>query len=485
MGYKGPSKMLQSVIAVLMFLSCTSGQNPAVQVILTNKGLQYGKHTAAGLIQEKLEDITLPDITGVVDIKIGKVHYTLTGITVKKCDFPEPLVEFFQNVTGFKSSAAGFSVALTGRWTTHFGIIHDGGSFEMAIFGVNVTSVVGLGKDSDGHLSITSISCDALVGDVDIRFHGGGSWIFQHFVHYFKGRIKSEIQSRICPGVQECIDKLEHHLQAMNVSFDVNEVLSLDVPLTGLPLIDASSLNLGLKGEFYSIKTHMEPPFKPQPFTMPEQSAYMLSLGLSEFTLNSASYGYYSAGLLQILIDDSMIPQLCPVRLNTTSMGQFIPQLPKLFPGLLMNLQVYAREAPMFSFQSSAANLSSHVDVKAFAIEANGTQVPLFKLSVDSKFSTKLWIADGALKGSVTMDNITLTLAATEVGDFKTDALENMLRSTMKIIVLPKLNSILGEGMILPRMKHAQLVNSVLKMEKGFIAMSSDAEVLFTDRRFN
>lgn len=485
MRHKGPGKMLPAVIAVLMFLSCTSGQNPAIQVILTNKGLQYGKHTGAGLIQEKLEDITLPDITGDVDIKIGKIHYTLTGITIKQCDFPEPSVEFFQEATGFKSSASGFNVALIGRWTTRFGAIHDGGSFDMAIFGVDVTSVVELGKDPEGHLSVTSISCDALVGDVDIHFRGGGSWIFQPFVQHFKGRIRSEIQSRICPAVNESIDNLEHHLQAMNVSIDVNEVLSLDLPLTGSPLIDASSLNLGLKGEFYSIKTQMEPPFESQPFTMPEQPAYMLSVGLSEFTLNSASYGYYSAGLLQVVIDDSMIPQRCPVRLNTTSMGRFIPQLPKLFPDMLMSLQVYAREAPMFSLQSGAAILGSHMDVKAFAIEANGTQVPLFKLSVDSKFSTKLWIADGALKGSMTMDNITLTLAATEVGDFKTDVLENMLKTAMKMMVLPKLNDILGKGRNLPRMKHAQLVNSVLKMEKGFIAISSDAEVLLTDRRFN
>lgn len=38
-----------------------------------------GKHAATGWIQEKLEMITLPDISGDVDILIGSVHYTLTG----------------------------------------------------------------------------------------------------------------------------------------------------------------------------------------------------------------------------------------------------------------------------------------------------------------------------------------------------------------------------------------------------------------------
>lgn len=43
----------------------------------------------------------------------------------------------------------------------------------MAIFNVDVTSVVQLGKEADGHLSVSSISCDSQVGDVDIEFHGG------------------------------------------------------------------------------------------------------------------------------------------------------------------------------------------------------------------------------------------------------------------------------------------------------------------------
>lgn len=40
---------------------------------------------------------------------------------------------------------------------------------------------------------------------------------------------------------------------------------------------------------------------------LPVQPGYMLSLGVSEFTLNSASYGYYSAGLLKVLITNSMV----------------------------------------------------------------------------------------------------------------------------------------------------------------------------------
>lgn len=477
--------MLPPVLVVLTLISLTCAQNPAIQVILTNKGLQYGKHVGAGWIQEKLDVVSLPDISGEFGIGIlGSVDYTLTGTTITKCDFPEPSVQFYQNTTGFKTSIPGLSIALSGSWMTHYGIIHDGGSFDMAIFNMDVTSVVELGKDPDGHLSVTSVSCDAQVGDVNIQFHGGASWLFQPLVEHFKGRIKDKIQGNICPWVEEYISTLEYHLQAMRVSFDVDDIFAFDLPLTGTPIIDAASMNLGLKGEFYNIRTHAEPPFKAQPFTVPQPPGYMLSVGLSDFTLNSASYGLYSAGLLQALINDSMIPPYIPLHLNTSAMGPFIPELPKMFPGLLMNLQIYAREVPMFSFQPGVVKLGFQAALKASAIQPNGTQIPLFKLNADFTFSGKVFIADGILKGSMAQDNFTLTLVSSEVGTVKIDSLEELTMMGMKV-VLAKVNVELGKGVVLPRTRHAELVNTVLEMEEGFIAISSDAQVSLTDRSFN
>ncbi|XP_055366244.1 bactericidal permeability-increasing protein-like [Betta splendens] len=281
--------MLPSVPVVLMLLSCTCGENPAIQFTLTDNGLHYAKHKGADWIQEK------PDVSGEVSMGLlGSIDYTLSDMTVTKCDLPEPSVEFYPDATGLKTSISDLSVALTGSWSLHFSWIHDGGSFDMAVFQVDVTSVVKLGKDSDGRLSVTSVSCDAEVGDVALQF-GGASWIFDHVVEQFKGRIRSEIRKR--ESVSTCVTCM--------ISFDVDPVLRLDLPLTGQPVIEASSLTLGLK--FYSIRTHTDPPFTAQPFTLPEQQDYMLTLGLSEFTLNSASCGYYTAGVLQTTIDDSMV----------------------------------------------------------------------------------------------------------------------------------------------------------------------------------
>nr|XP_019944512.1 PREDICTED: lipopolysaccharide-binding protein-like isoform X2 [Paralichthys olivaceus] len=474
--------MLLSVAAVLTLFSCTCAENPAIQVILTNKGLQYGKHAVTDWIQGMLEFITLPDFNGHVGCVVN-IHYTLTGTSIKKCDLPEPSTEFYPDSSGFKTSLSGLNVALYGQWRTCLGIFHDKGTFDMAVYGVSVISVVELGKDAGGRLSVTSVSCDAQVGRVDVRLYGGSSWMFRFFQKLFRRQIRREIEIRICPNVEESIVKLERYLQAMNVSFDVGQALTLNLSLTGSPVINVSSLNLGLKGEFYSIKTHAEPPFEAQPFTVPEQQGYMLSLGLSDFTVNSVLYGYYSARMFQTLINDSNIPPGFPLHLNTSLMGPYIPQLPKMFPGLLMNLQVNATEVPMFSFQPDAVNLHIQGTIEAFAIQPNATETPLFKLSVESNFSSTVWIADQRIKGSVSMDNFSLTLVGSEIGKFKTDALENVTRKGVET-VLAEVNEELAVGVLIPRLKHAQLVNSGLKVQEGFIDLFSDAEVL-TDRGFS
>lgn len=61
-------------------------------------------------------------------------------------------------------------------------------------------------------------------------------------------------------------------------------------------------------------------------------------------------------------------------------------QLPKMYPGLPMNLQVYAREVPLVSFQPGLVKLDLRGVVKAFAIQLNGTQIPLFTLNTVSVF---------------------------------------------------------------------------------------------------
>lgn len=70
-------------------------------------------------------------------------------------------------------------------------------------------------------------------------------------------------------------------------------------------------------------------------------------------------------------------------RFNRAEASLFL-QLPKMYPGLLMNLQLYAREVPVVSFQPGLVTLDLQGAVKAYAIELTGAQIPLFTLNIVS-----------------------------------------------------------------------------------------------------
>uniref|UniRef100_A0A8C6U8Y3 Bactericidal permeability-increasing protein n=1 Tax=Neogobius melanostomus TaxID=47308 RepID=A0A8C6U8Y3_9GOBI len=361
--------MRNILLTSFVLITVTSGENPAIQLALTDKGLQTVRHFAAGVIQDKLGEVTIPEVRG----KIAGIHYTLSGMQIAKVDLPEPSVHFSPNVSGLDLSVSGLCVAVTGDWETHLGFIHDGGTFDMAVFDLSLRSVLTVNRDSGGRLSVFSVSCEADIESVDLRFYGGAS---------------------LC----ECIKWNVLSVFLRPVSVDVNPVVRLDLPLSAPPAVDTDWANFGLRGS--SEASRPATPFWPA-FSIPVPRR-MCFVGCVRVHANSASFAYYDSGHLQAFINDSMVPPFCPVRLNTSSMGRYIPQLPKLFPNLLMELQVYARQIPLFSFEPDFVKLNLPSGVKAFAVLPNATLTPLFKLKVVRTLSAEsIHFLDSCLNGEL------------------------------------------------------------------------------------
>ncbi|KAJ8257968.1 hypothetical protein GJAV_G00191690 [Gymnothorax javanicus] len=447
--------------------------NPAIKAIITNSGLKYGTLVGSEWLQERIMRAQIPDITGEISLSLlGIVQYTVSRITVTQVNLPLPEVVFSEGV-GLQVDLRNLNVALKGKWNTRYYFIKDGGSFRLGLFNIDLSVLLQVSSDSQGRLSINSTRCSSRMGGMQLQFRGGTSWIWQLFVKAFERRIQSQVQKQICPVIELGIHGLEHRLATMNVTYQVGPSLLLDMPLMSSPVVKASDINLGFKGEFYNVHSRVEPPFVAGQFDLPEQSHLMLSLGVSEFSLNSAAFASKSAGQLQINITDKMIPQKFPIRLNTTSFGAFIPQLPKLFPDMQMLLQVYASDTPMVSFLPDNASVQLYGSAKAYAIKPDSSLAPLFRLDVSAKFSGKFFAMDAKLRGSIMLENLKLTLGASEVGRFQTQNLQ----ATLTILVnmgVKKLNELLQVGIPIPAPKGMQWINTVLKVNKGFVAIGTD-----------
>ncbi|ROI52200.1 Bactericidal permeability-increasing protein [Anabarilius grahami] len=371
-------------------------------------------------IQSELKSTAIPEVRDGIDIGIGTVDYDLSNMQVVECSMPDPSLVFVQG-TGVSVTVSQLSLSVTGSWTTQFGIIHDGGSFDLAVYNIQIYTLLQLGDDA-GRLSITTVSCSADIGGVDIQFHG--------------------------------------------VDVPVGQYIYLSIPLTSSPAVTDQSFELDIKGEFYSSSSPSEPPFSASVFDMQYAENSMLSLAASEFLVNSAAYAFLRSGVLQINIKDDMIPKSSPIHLNTSQFGAFIPQLRTLYPNMEMQVLLYASETPLFSFSSGVIDVHVPAAAKFSAVKPDGTLVPLFTLDVDCNFSGSALI-DKNLTGAFEMKNLTLTLGSSEIGDFKTDSFQQVLVIAVKMFVLPKLNAALKIGFLLPTLQGFSLINSQLLIKNS------------------
>lgn len=53
---------------------------------------------------------------------------------------------------------------------------HDGGTFDLALFDVTVSTLVQMGSDYQARLSVECLSCRAQIVNMDMNFHGGARW---------------------------------------------------------------------------------------------------------------------------------------------------------------------------------------------------------------------------------------------------------------------------------------------------------------------
>ncbi|XP_043104875.1 lipopolysaccharide-binding protein isoform X2 [Puntigrus tetrazona] len=382
---------MQLIFLFLMILPQTYADYPALKAVLSEKGLRDVSEMMGVWIQSKLKSTEIPEVRGGVDIGIGTVDYVISNMHIGQCSMSGPSLEFVKG-SGVSVEVSQLSLAIKGHWTTRFGIIHDGGSLDLAVYNTKIKTILEL-QDDAGRLSINTIFCGDNVGGVHIQFHGGASFFFQPFVSHFSGQISKMI-----------------HMKEIPVNISMDQYVYLSVLLTSSPAVTNQSFELDMKGEFYSNSSPSEPPFFPSKFDFQFEENYMLSLAASEFLVNSAAYAYLSSEVLQININDSMIPKNLPFHLNTSQFGAFIPQLSTLYPNMEMEVLIYASETPLFSFNSGAIDVNVLAAGKFSVVKPDGKLVPLFRLDVDASFSGSAQIDQKHLTAAFKMKNCCLLI---------------------------------------------------------------------------
>ncbi|KAM9444558.1 bactericidal permeability-increasing protein-like isoform 1-T2 [Clarias gariepinus] len=469
---------LWCVLALLTFLFPeASGTNPGVKVRLTEKGLEYGRQIGLIALQKKLKEIKIPDISGSKKVHlVGKVSYSLKGMKIVNLGLPKSAVGLVPG-TGVSLSISDAYINLHGNWRVKYmKIIKDHGSFDVSVSRLSISATIGVKDDGAGRPMVSCAACKASVGHVRVKFHGGASWLYNLFKSSVDKALRKTLQKQICSLVCEAIQEMNPHLKTLNVLAQVDKYAEIEYSMVESPLICNSSIDLSLKGEFYNIGHHTEPPFSPAPFSLPPQDSNMLYMALSAFTLNSAGFVYDNAGVLGLYVTDDMIPSSFPFRLNTKTFGTFIPEIAKQYPGLMMKLLVKPVKEPHVSFKPNNVMMEANSTITAYAIQPNATLTPLFILNVNTSVSAQIYITGLNVAGVLSLNEMDLTLGKSFVGPFQVKTLGNVLTLVLKGVVIPAVNAYLKQGYPLPAIGKMNLVNTQLQILKDYVLIGTDVQ---------
>uniref|UniRef100_A0A667WTN6 Bactericidal permeability-increasing protein n=1 Tax=Myripristis murdjan TaxID=586833 RepID=A0A667WTN6_9TELE len=361
---------------VTILLSATL--NPGVQVKLTQKGLDYARQVGMEKLKQKLQTIQIPNFSGK-----RRVKYSLTNVRIVAMGIPNSALTLAPG-TGVRMSIRDAFINVRGNWRVRYKFIRTSGSFDLNVSGLTIGTTISVTSGAGGRPVVSSVNCRASIGRTRIKFHGRASWLY----NIFRKLIERPMRKKMEEQVRE--NNVSLMLEYMLINFHCAAVLArvdkhaeIEYSMVSSPVVTQSSIALNLKGQFYNIGRHQEPPFSPQPFSMPTQQ-HMVYMGMSAFTANSAGFVYNRAGILSVSITDDMIPSVSPIRLSTSSFGVIIPEISRRFPGLKMILTLSAARDPMVIFKRNNMTIVAVATVTAFAIQPNSTLSPLFVLKLVS-----------------------------------------------------------------------------------------------------
>ncbi|XP_068120512.1 bactericidal permeability-increasing protein-like [Hyperolius riggenbachi] len=265
---------------------------------------------------------------------------------------------------------------------------------------------------------------------------------------------------------------MEQKLSSLPVSLFVDSVSAVEVDLVGPPLITSKSFDLFVRGQFDGRGQHWDLPYLPEKLVLPDVDSRMLLLALSQFSANSAAYVHYKAGFLQYNITDDMIPKHSPIRLNTVSLGIFVPELPGRYPNSPVVLQVSARSAPTVTYQPDSLTVGGSTLVEAFVLSPQQPPISIFQMQADCLTEIDLLLSEEAAGARISVKNFSLSLIQSSVGQVKVENMEKTLGFSLKIL-LPLVNEHLKNIFPFPA-NMPRLQNPVIRVLQGYIVIMTD-----------
>ncbi|XP_074839947.1 BPI fold-containing family C protein [Carettochelys insculpta] len=447
--------------------------NSGLKVRIMQKGLDYGKKIGLEILKQRLKEERFPDWRGQEKSGVGDVDYVLSGISIKTIEFPDASVSLIPGL-GIKLSTQHAYVIFSANWSIRTWLFKDHGSCTVSVSGVFVTATFNMSQDSTCHPSISLASCQMSIGGVEVKLNGTISWLHKFFTKYLENPIYRSLDTNSCPNIRQGIQQIDSQLRMLQVPIQIDAFAQIDYCLVNSPEVFQSYIDLDLKGAIYPVRNWTDLAFVPAPFILPDKNDSMLYLGISEYFFQSASLAYYKAGAFNINIAEELSSYF---NITTKTFGNIIPEVAQYYveahPARL-NLMIAA--APVVSLQPDAFAVEICASMEVLAVLPDSTSQSMFTVDITASSSASLTVFEQKLIGSLCLNRFQLSLADSRVGFFEVSLLENFLSYVLQNGVIPAANVKLKNGFPLPSLDQVTLLRPVIKVNEGYLLISTDID---------
>jgi lipopolysaccharide-binding protein len=471
---------------LMLTASALAQTQPGFRIAITSKGFDYIRQVGIPILVSELSSLTIPDISGSAGTPLGSVDYSLKNIHLSNMKIPTSSIKTGGN--GLTIYASGISIDGHADWhykEHSWPHISDSGSLDMSVRGVTLSVSAIVNKDSTGHPTLKSTSCSINIGSLDVTFHGGASWLYNLFADNIADSVKHGIQSQLCPAATDAINKNANHaLETLPVIEKVDTTSEVNYELISDPIFTATYVETQHKGEFLSITNPVEAPISPSPLPSINETEKMMYLWVTDYVANTAGIVYQSSGILVYNVTQDMIPSNVPIKLNTASLGVFIPKLNQMYPNRPMKLDLISTKPPTLSIQPNSANFTVTGSVVGDVILANNTVVNAFVLGLVVYADVDITIRSSGttqiVTGNCTLLKFDMSLISSNIGTFSIDLLKDTMNAVVTVFVIPLLNTYTHKGLEIPMFDGISFVNPQLVLGQVYILELSYCFIVYT-----
>ncbi|NXT17190.1 BPI protein, partial [Syrrhaptes paradoxus] len=451
--------------------------NPGCVVRITQAGLDYARQEGIAILEKELAQLKLPDISGDTRIKIlGRAHYQISRLDLRNFHLPYSRISLVPNV-GLQVSISNAFAKVSGNWRVKLRILRASGSFDLTLENIHIRINLRLGRNTSGRPTVDPSDCSTSISNVQLRFSGRFSWFYNLFRKSIASRIRKILESKVCDSAVTSVRReLQPYLQTLPVTARIDSVAGIDYSLVAPPTATAWSLDVSLKGEFFSLANRSSVPFFPPALGLPPDHDRMVYFGVSSYFFNTAGFTYQADGALVFEITDSMIPSDTDIRLSTSLFAAFIPQLEEMYPQLPMKLRLSTPFAPFLTIRPGGMLLQPVLDVQAYAILPNSSLAPLFLLSLTGNVSAVIDVRSGRIVGNLTVGRLfhSLKLFSFPLSAPQVWTLQSIMNFIASRVLLPRLNARLDEGFPLPLPARIQLSQILVQFHQNLLLLGAN-----------